>query len=1018
MRMKNFKTLDNLTGWAIFLIATFVYLLTIEPTSSLWDCGEFIATSYKLEVGHPPGASIFMLIARTFTLFAPSTEHVALMVNAMSALCSAFCILFLFWSITHLARRIYVKNGEVETDSTKTIIILGAGAVGALAYMFTDTFWFSAVEGEVYAMSSLFTAIVFWAILKWEEEADESYANRWLVLLAYLMGLSIGVHLLNLLALPAIIFVYYFKKYEITPKGIAVTFGVSMFMLGVIVFGIIPGVPKIAAYVELLFVNQFGLPYNSGLAFYTFALIGLLGYFCYRTLQKKKILLNTIFLCVTMIVLGYFSLAAILIRSSANPPINENNPSNVFSLLSYLNREQYGDRPLFSGSSFASPLAPYSKPADIIKKNTIYEQKNGRYETREIFAGYRLDPNYNMLFPRLYSTQPGHFEQYVQWAGMKNIAKNKDGAYTRKPTTLENWRYMFNYQFGWMYARYFMWNFVGRQNDIQGNGEPMYGNWISGIDFIDQAILGIDYDKAPDYLRENKGRNRYFFIPLLLGLIGLLFHYKYDKKNFAVVMLLFIFTGIAIAFYLNMPPSQPRERDYVFAGSFYAFAIWIGLSVLAFFELFKEEKHKKIGAVLSIGLGLTAPVILGAQNWDDHDRSNRYTARDIAYNYLNTCGDNAILFTFGDNDTFPLWYLQEVEDGRTDVRVINMSLLGMDWYIDQMRNRVYLSAPVPFSLPKEIYAPGINDFISVVEAVKDTLTAKQVIDFIANPASKDKRTGDNYIPCRNIKIPVDKAAVLRHGIVPLKDSALIEDYIYLQFTKGAIMKSELMVLDLLANYKWDRPIYSVSAAGDINFNQAPYMQYEGFAYKLVPIRKTDNKDRYDLGSINTDILYDNLMNKYRWGNMEKPGVLVDYHNMVSLNMTLNVRNSFLRLSKQLMSEGKTTEAVAVLDRAMELTPRNPFFYNVSFPLHEFALIGIIETYVEANQMEKAKELLLGFMEETAQNLNMYASLGKKGQQELEYNLYYLQMLNDITEKHNMPKEGEQIRQLFSTLVGR
>ncbi|MDR2562997.1 MAG: DUF2723 domain-containing protein [Prevotellaceae bacterium] len=1020
-----FKLINNIAGWCVFAIAAAVYLLTIEPSSSLWDCGEFTATSYKLEVGHPPGASIFMLVARAFTLFASSPESVAMMVNIMSALCSAFCILFLFWSITHLARRMY--GGKDELNISETVATLGAGLAGALAYTFSDTFWFSAVESEVYAMSSLFTALVFWSMLKWEEEADKAGAGRWIVLVAYLIGLSIGVHLLNLLAIPAMVFVFYFRRYKVTTKGVVLTLLISILILGFVIWGVIPGVPRLASYFELLFVNTFGLPYNSGLVFYVFASMAALAAVVWYTRIRKKVLMNTLALCLTMIVLGYFSLAAIVIRSDANTPINENDPSNVFSLLSYLNREQYGDHPLISGESFASPPAPANKIEDIAINKRIYDKVNGRYEAREIFNGYRTDPRYNMFLPRLFSRQPGHFEQYVKWADMKGMASTEQG-FSRMPTSAENFRFMLNYQFGWMYFRYFMWNFAGRQNDVQGrDGNPTEGNWISGISFIDRARLGVDMDKFPDNLKENKARNEYYMIPLILGLLGMCFHFRRDRKNCFIVALLFIFTGIAIAFYLNIPPNQPRERDYVFAGSFYAFAVWIGFAVLSIFEFARRQRGLKPlpAAAAATLLCMSAPCIMAMQNWDDHDRSNRYIARDIAWNYLATVeGRDGILFTFGDNDTFPLWYSQEVEGNRPDLRIVNMSLLYGEWYIDQMKNRIYESSPLPILMPKSAYKEGVNGDISVHDLIKDTLTARQIIDFVCNPANADKRSGDNYIPCRNFKIPVDKASVLQHGIVAAKDSALIDDYIYLKFTGNHILRSELAVLDVLSNYKWDRPIYSTSASDAIGLGQGPYMRYDGFAYKFVPIRnhlyKDDASSDGNHNHIDTETLYHNLMNKYRWGNMNTPGVLVDHHAMVSLMMTLDIRGMFCSLADRLIDEEKTDKAIEVLDRALELTPRRPFFYNITYPPHDLSVTNIIEAYCRAGAIEKGKALFDEFLAETKTCIAFYAStLNNAGRHygvmyySFGINIDYIRILNSIAQNYGLDDKAAELGELFA-----
>ncbi|MDR1056137.1 MAG: DUF2723 domain-containing protein [Prevotellaceae bacterium] len=1072
--MKSFRFVNNIAGWVCFAIAAAAYLLTIEPTTSLWDCGEFIATSYKMEVGHPPGNSMFMLIARFFTLFTASPQHVAVLVNIMSALCSAFCILFLFWSITHLARRIYAADNAALT-ANETIAIIGAGFVGALAYTFSDTFWFSAVEGEVYAMSSLFTALVFWAILKWEEEADEKYANRWLILLAYLMGVSIGVHLLNLLVLPAIIFVYYFKKYPVSKKGVLATLSISALILVLAVFVIIPGLPQLAKAFELLFVNGLGAPFNSGLIFYAFFTVTILSLSIYYTLnprnkaivygivalfailvcvliyalvqsilpvfstllfvavcvvimryaKKYRVFANTVLLCTTVFILGYFSLATVVIRSAANPPVNENWPDNVFSLISYIGREQYGDRPLISGPSFASPVQYTSKGEPVIKKSTSYfkDKKDGKdyYKNQQVFAGYEYDPDYDMFFPRLYSRQPAsHIEEYAEWTGMK-IPRGQNRRYAadpnwKGPKGIDNLKFMISYQFDWMYWRYFMWNYVGRQNDIQGHGSGFEGNWISGIPAFDDLRLGIKTDDLPDYLKENKGYNRYFLLPFILGLFGLFFQLAKDKKNFTVVFLLFIMTGIAIAFYLNMPPVQPRERDYVFAGSTYAFAIWIGVGVLSVYEFLRKrvKVQGKVIPVAASALCMFVPVLMATQNWDDHDRSNRYTARDIAHNYLTSCEKNAILVTFGDNDTFPLWYLQEVEEKRTDVRVMNTSLLGGDWYIDQMKYKVYDSDPVPFSLSHEHYQSGTNDMLFVLERIQNPLTAKQIINFITNPQAKIQ--GETYVPTRTIAVPVDKDAALRNGIVAARDSSRMVDTVYLKMSSGKqnLIKAEMMIIDLFANYKWDRPLYFTSSFGDIELGQKDYYQFDGFIYKFVPIYTPDKGTSIDIGMVNTDVLYDNLMNKYRWGNMNEQGVLIDYHNMVAIAMSQNVRGQFSRLAKALLSEGKTKKAVEALDHCMELTPRNPFFYNISVPQQEFAVMEIIDCYYRANEIEKARKLFDDFTAETSKCLRFFMNMKNSGSQELELNIRYLQQMMRTASAYG---DEERVQKLNNLVTG-
>src|SRR6056297_48180 len=710
--MNNFKTVNRISGWVIFLIAATVYLLTIEPTTSFWDCGEFIASAYKLQVGHPPGAPLFMIISRFFTFFAGGdVTQAAKMVNAMSGIASAFTILFLFWTITHLAKKMFPASEKLSL--AQTIAIIGSGAVGALAYTFSDTFWFSAVEGEVYAMSSLFTAFVFWAILKWENIADQKYSNRWLVLIAYLMGLSIGVHLLNLLAIPAIVFVFYFKKYKITKAGMFKAFLVSMIILGAIMYVIIPGLVKVASWFDLLFVNGFGLPFKSGVIFYIVLLLALISWGLYYTSKKKKIILNTIILFITVIVIGYSSFAMIVIRSIANPPMDENNPETVFNLLHYINREQYGSRPLFKGQYYNAPIVDSETPH-------TYRQKNGKYiKSYSLNDIYEYDERFTTIFPRMYSPDPNHVEEYKKWAdikGKKVPVSNYQGKQEIRhvPTFGENLKFFFRYQVGHMYWRYFMWNFSGRQNDTQGHGELLNGNWIRGINFIDNKHIG-PQDNLPDSIKNHKARNTYFMLPLLLGLFGFFFHLKRHSNDFMVVLLLFILTGIAIVVYLNQYPMQPRERDYAYAGSFYAFSIWIGIGVAGLIEYAgKKLDHAAVPVVIAVASLVAVPGLMAMENWDDHDRSDRYTARAFARNYLNSVDENAIIFTNGDNDTFPLWYVQEVEGFRTDVRVVNLSYLTADWYIEQMMFQFYESDPLPLSMSLDDYRQGTRDYVYLV----------------------------------------------------------------------------------------------------------------------------------------------------------------------------------------------------------------------------------------------------------------------------------------------------------------
>lgn len=1002
--MKKYTLINNITGWAAFLVAAIVYLLTIEPTASFWDCGEFIASAYKLEVGHPPGNPIFMLIANFFTNFASDTSKIAITVNIMSALASAFTILFLFWTITHLAKKLIVKK-DAEASTAEIIGIMGSGFIGALVYTFSDSFWFSAVEGEVYALSSFFTAIVFWAILKWEDEADKPYANRWLIFIAYMMGLSIGVHLLNLLTIPAIVFIYYFKKYTPTKKGLIWASILSIALLGSIMYIIIPGTFRFASWFELLFVNGFGLPFNSGLIFYLILLAGLLVWGIRYTLQHNKVLANTIILSITVILIGYSSYALIIIRSSADTPLNENSPSNVFSLMSYLNREQYGDRPLLYGQY-------YNAPVTSNKNETTFTPKNGKYVRTYLKTTYEFDPRFQTLFPRMWSPGEGHDEEYKKWA---NIVGTPERVTTQSgeqeirniPTFSENLRFFFSYQLGFMYWRYFMWNFVGRQDDIQSQGGLMNGNWISGIKPIDAMHLGNQDHLSSEQLNAI-GRNKYFFLPLILGLLGLGYQFMRDKRNLIVVSLLFVLTGIAIVVYLNQYPLQPRERDYAFAGSFYAFAIWVGFGVLAISEglskFLKPVGRNSLAAIACLGV----PFIMGDQNWNDHDRSGRYTARDFAYNYLNSCAPNAILFTNGDNDTFPLWYAQEVEGIRTDVRVCNLSLLGTDWYIDQMKKKAYSSEPLPISMNKDQYVQGTRDIIYIVDRFNQAIELKQVIDFVASdkPETKYKVPDEDpvaYMPTKNYKLTIDKNAVLSSSTVSQASSSEIVDEIQWSIKKGYIQKSDMIILDILANNNWKRPIYFVSPYGDSDLGLSEYLQLEGFAYRLVPI-KNKSKGFLAVGRIDVDILYNNLMNKFRWGRMDQPDVNIDHNNQRTTTV-LRLRNHFNRLAEELIAQNKKDSALTVLNKISSLMPQKKYPYDIF-------VIKTIELYYKINETEKANKMLKDYLRATKENLKYLFSLSKNLENTVDYdkqvNIQTLQELGSLSDTYGQKEIKDEI----------
>ncbi len=926
--MNQYKKINNLFGWIAFAIAMFVYGSTIEPTGSFWDCGEFIAASFKLQVGHPPGAPLFLMMGRVLTFFGGSDPRMpAIMINMMSATMSALTILFLFWTITALARKIVITTNEATT--AQLIAVMGSGMVGAMAYTFSDSFWFSAVEGEVYASSSFFTAIVFWAIFKWEAVADEKHAVRWIILIAYLMGLSIGVHLLNLLTIPALAFVYYFRKFKPTNTGIIKTAVISVAILGAVQYGIISGLLVIASKFDLMFVNGFGMPFWSGFIFFLLLLAAGVVYGLHYSSKKGNVVLNTALLCGAFIVIGYSSYTMVVVRSTANPPMDENDPENAFALLGYLNREQYGDRPLFYGQYYNA------KQVDLEEGSMQYVKGEDKY----IETGPKIIPVYEKdkctLLPRMHSSQGSHVAQYKEWAGVKGDAT---------PTFGQNLKFLFVYQIGHMYLRYFMWNFVGRQNDIQGHGGISRGNWLSGIKSIDEWRLG-PQDKLSQNMLDNKARNCFYFLPLILGIIGLIYHFKKDSHDAWVILLLFFFTGLAIVLYLNQPPLQPRERDYAYSGSFYAFAIWIGLGVLSIIESIQKKLNPAAAGVITTALCMVAvPGLMAKEGWDDHSRANRYTPRDFAWDYLQSCAPNAIIFTNGDNDTFPLWYAQETEGIRPDIRIINLSLLNTDWYIDQMKRQAYQSPPVPFSLTHDKYIQGTRDYIPYYDRnIPGYADIKDVIAFISNDDASYKvqtqgGTSLSYFPTKKFSLAVDKAAVLKSGTVRREDAALIEDTMRWEVEKSYLMKADIMILDLLAHNNWKRPIYFAVTVGDDSYlNLQPYFQLEGLAYRIVPIRSKDLGPN-QTGRVNSTDMYNNMMNKFVYGNMNREDVYLDQNN---LNMTMNFRNNFSRLAETLINENKRDSALKVMDKCLEEMPDKTVPYNVMMlrPVEMYYLIG-------------------------------------------------------------------------------
>ncbi len=1010
MEKKRYVFVNNLSGWLTFAFALIVYVLTIEPTTSFWDCGEFISTAVKFEVGHPPGAPFFMLVGRFFSLFAfGDVTQMAKMVNIMSATASAFTILFLFWTITHIVRRIFIKTYEMSL--AQIAITMGCGLIGGAAYTFSDSFWFSAVEGEVYATSSFFTAIVFWAILKWEEEADQKYANRWIILIAYLMGLSIGVHLLNLLAIPAIIFIYYFRKYETSTKGIILTSILSVVILGGTLWGVIQGVPYFAWGFELMFTNGFGLPYNFGTIFYFLALIAAIIWGILYTRKKGKVLLNTVLTAFATMLIGYSSFAIIVIRSACDPPMDQNNPGNMYSLIGYLNRDQYGDNPLLYGPYFNTPIIGYEEG------KTIYAQKDGKYVVVDKEPKYKYESSGMTFFPRMYShqTELNHEKGYMDWAGLSDK--------TKKPTFAQNISYFLKYQVWFMYFRYFFWNFVGRQNDMQDAGEirgnVTEGNWMSGITFIDEWRLG-PQDKLSEGLRVNKGKNVYYFLPLLLGIIGMIALYRASKEGknyFWVLLLFFFFTGLAIVLYVNQPPYQPRERDYSYAGSFYVFAVFIGFGAYAVYELFNKFLSKQIlSAAFSIILCFASvPMLMGMQNWDDHDRSNRFTARDVAFNYLNSCAPNAIIFTNGDNDTFPLWYAQEVEGFRTDVRVINLSYLNTEWYIDQMKRKSYKSDPVPFFLTNQHYQKGKLDIVNVVDMTKEYTDLREIIKFVASgdPRARDNR-GTSIIPSTQISVVVDSAKVLGNGTVASKYANQLHKYLNWEIKKKYIRKNELMVLDLLATNNWERPIYFATTVGNSNYmGLEKYFQLEGFAYRVVPTYGGVSDGQ--TGRINTDVLYENMMNKFKWGNVSDPRVYLDENNQ---RMLMNFKNTFVRLARALLLENKKEKAIEVLDKASSTLP---IFLPYSY-FNYYNLILMSDVYFQAGADEKGTNLIKKVSDVMLDELNYYLSLPVEYQgtvsEAKERNLAVLGEMFKYLQRNKKTDLQKEIEEKFNQLVAK
>ena len=1102
--MKQYKLVNNLVGWFAFVIAAFTYCMTIEPTASFWDCPEFITTGYKLEVGHPPGAPFFTLTANLFSQFTSDPSQVARMVNTMSALMSAACILFLFWSITHLVKKLICPDDK-EMTLGKLITIMGSGLVGALAYTWSDTFWFSAVEGEVYAYSSLFTAVVFWLILKWESVANEPHSDRWLVLIAYLTGLSIGVHLLNLLCIPAIVLVYYYKKNpDANLKGSLLALTGSMVLVAAVLYGIVPGVVKVGGWFELLFVNSFGMPFNSGLIVYIILLaasiiwgvyesyteksrkrmnisfmvtiamlgipfygygwssaligiiiLGILGVYLFADLNKKYQIsartLNTSLLCIMMIMVGYSSYALIVIRSTANTPMDQNSPEDIFTLGEYLGREQYGTRPLFYGQTYASKPALKEVDGgcvyDVTEGAPVYQRKEkatpDEKDSYEIVR-HKTDYKYaqNMLFPRMYSD--AHAQAYEDWlGGIKGVQVPYDQCgqmvMVKVPTQWDNIKFFFIYQLNYMYWRYFMWNFAGRQNDIQGQGEIEHGNWITGIPFVDKFLVG-DQSLLPSDLKNNKGHNVFYCLPLILGLIGLFWQaYKTRRittpngeeieepvgiQQFWIVFFLFFMTGLAIVLYLNQTPMQPRERDYAYAGSFYAFAIWIGMGVAGIAQWLQGKLGEKPASVIATVVCLFVPIQMVSQTWDDHDRSNRYVARDFGQNYLSTVQEegNPIIFTNGDNDTFPLWYNQETEGFRTDVRVCNLSYLQTDWYIDQMKRQAYDSPAVPIEWSRLEYVQGHNEGVAVRPEVMESINNF----YKQNPEEAAKEFGDNpyelknilkywvrspkeglqLIPTDSIVIKLDKEAVKRSGMmIPDSLHGEIPDYMSISLKgKRMLYKSELMMLEMLANTNWERPLYmAITVGSDNHLNLGNNFMQEGLAYRITPFNTTRLNARID-----SEKMYDNLMNKFKFGGINNPDIYIDE---TVMRMCQTHRRMFIQLATQLIKEGKKDKALKALDYCSEVIP------STTVP-HDYIMSSskeMADDYLALGEKEKGEAILNDLANKSVEYITWYLSLDDQRLQgsyeDCLRNFYILDEINKSLARANaaggVQGEGEQ-----------
>ncbi|MGA1226342.1 MAG: DUF2723 domain-containing protein [Tamlana sp.] len=1035
MAQFNYKKWNTILGWFSFLIALITYSLTVEPTVSFWDAGEYILTSSKLQVGHPPGAPLFQMMGAFFSIFTfGNNELIGWMMNMMSAVSSAFTILFMFWTITLLLKKL---TGSKELSQPKAMAILGSGLVGSLAFAFTDSFWFNAVETEVYAMATLIMSVLFWLGLRWEQDMDKPRGNRWLILIAFIIGLSFGVHFMGLLTIPAIGLIYYFKNHKtITVKNFIIANVVSVAVLLFIFKLLAPNILKIFSVFEIFFVNTIGLPFNSGSIISGILLVALINYALRYTRQKGYVNLNTGILCVTFVIIGFSTWLMLPIRANANVVINENNPSSARELLAYYNLEQYPETHLFYGPQFTDQYAYLDDNNPYVDDKPKYEKDEEKGEYVVVNDYKNAKQNYNSkhasILPRMWSAE--HAENYMMFSGfldfklkpeyqMENqlrtavsnfkndvaqgnvdyedynnfLKRFKSYIDVEKPSLVSNIAYLFEYQLGYMYWRYFMWNFAGRQDDIQGRYDN-HGNWITGIKPLDEIHLGLSQDNLPSDIKNNKARNTYYLLPLILGLIGFFFLFNKDKKLFWVMLVFFLFTGIAIQVYTNVRPFEPRERDYSVVGSFYVFALWIGFGVYAIYDILKNKLSKKLLApIVTVVCLILVPGILAANNWDDHDRSDKYTAKAMAKMYLDSCAENAILFTIGDNDTFALWYAQEIEGYRTDVRVVNTSLFQTDWYIDQMKRKAYESDTIPSQLTHDLYKYGTNDYIIIQPVIKDTLEIKQFLDFVAsnNPRTKYKyvlqqegvdlsqvRSQDlnaTYMPTPFLRLPVNKENALKSGIVASKDADKIVPNIDIEVEGGALYKNRLLMLDIVANNEWKRPIYFTGGSfGDDDYIwMKDYLQLDGMCYKLVPIRTpVDKANPFDMGRVDSDLMYKKVK-AWDWGNSGSPDI---YHDPETRKNSITYRGNLARLTEQLIREDKMDKAEEIADIAMDNMPVDYYGYYT-------LLEPYISAYYEVGNKEKAQRLFKDVAKKYQENLSYYSNLKVDSQERLFEDIY-------------------------------